>query len=190
MQALGADRADAVLEDLIARWSEPQRHYHTLVHLEHCLREIDTLAFESKPIVELAAWFHDAIYETKPGANNEARSADLARENLSALGIDPTRVCAIVLATEKHASMNDRDGDLFLDVDMCILGQDEAIYDAYDAGVRAEWSWVPEDVFRAKRREFLESLLAREAIFLTETMKAKYEARARANLARSIRALA
>jgi predicted metal-dependent HD superfamily phosphohydrolase len=189
MKALGAPPADDIANDLIKRWSEPHRHYHTLVHLEHCLREIDALAFESKPIAELAAWFHDAVYVTQPGAANEKESADLARNALTSLGIDPTRICAIVIATEKHASSGDRDGDLFLDVDMCILGQDDATFDAYEAGVRAEWSWVPDPIFRQKRGEFLEMLLARDVIFLTDVMRSRYEAKARANMERSIRSL-
>jgi predicted metal-dependent HD superfamily phosphohydrolase len=44
-------------------------------------------------------------------------------------------------------------------------------------------------MFRQKRAEFLEMLLAREVIFLTEVMRARYEAKARANIARSLRHL-
>ncbi len=186
MRALGAPPADDVLDDLLRRWSEPHRHYHVLAHLKHCLHEIEDLPFASRPVAELVAWFHDAVYVTKPGAPNEKESAVLAREKLEPLGIDPARVCEFVLATERHSSTGDPDGDLFLDVDMSILGQHTTTFDTYENGVRAEWSWVSDDAFRQKRAEFLEMLLARETIFLTAPMRKRYETHARKNLARSL----
>ncbi len=186
MKALSAPPADPVLDDLLQRWSEPHRHYHVLAHLKHCLHEIADLPFGSRPTAELAAWFHDAVYVTKPGAPNEKESADLARAKLGPLGIDTAKIEAIVLATEKHASCGDADGDLFLDVDMSILGQHVDVFDAYERGVRAEWSWVPDDVFRQKRAEFLETLLARPTIFLTPVMQRRYETHARKNMTRSL----
>jgi len=182
------DRAFDVRDDLIWRWSEPHRKYHTLDHLEHCLREISSLEFLDRTSVVLAAWFHDAIYVTQPGAPNERESAELARANLSPL-LNCDRICAMVLATEKHASTGDSDGDLFLDVDMCILGQDDGAFDAYEAGVRSEWDWVPDEIFREKRGDFVAMLLARESIFLSAVMREKYEDAARRNLTRSLRKL-
>src|SRR5581483_5840075 len=101
-----------------------------------CLHEISDLPFQSRPIAELVAWFHDAVYVTQPGAPNEKESADLARQKLFPLGIDTAKIEAIVLATEKHASCGDSDGDLFLDVDMSILGQHAEVFDTYEKGVR------------------------------------------------------
>src|SRR5438128_463068 len=92
MRVLGAQPGDDVLDDLIARWSEPHRHYHVLGHLTHCLHEISDLPFASRGTAELAAWFHDAVYVTKPGAPNEKESADLAREKLGPLGIDTAKI--------------------------------------------------------------------------------------------------
>ena len=186
MKSLGAPPADDVVNDLIARWSEPHRHYHVLAHLKHCLHEISDLPFQSRPTAELVAWFHDAVYVTQPGAPNEKESAELARATLAPLGIDTAKIESIVLATEKHASCGNSDGDLFLDVDMSILGQHAEVFDTYEKGVRAEWSWVPDDVFRQKRAEFLETLLARPTIFLTAPMQRRYETHARKNMQRSL----
>lgn len=203
MVALRAPDADDVFDDLIARWTEPHRHYHVLAHLKHCLHEIEDLPFASRPIAELAAWFHDAIYVTVPGApnsrpsartldspspviSNEEESAQLAEKMLGPLGIDTKKICAYVRATEKHTSTGDPDGDLFLDVDMSILGQHRFTFESYEVGVRKEWAWVPEDVFRQKRAEFLEMLAKRETIFLTAAMRKRYEQHARTNIARSL----
>ncbi|HEU4747715.1 MAG TPA: hypothetical protein VFS56_04380, partial [Gemmatimonadaceae bacterium] len=68
-------------DDLIARYCEPHRKYHTVRHLDECftkLEEIRALA-ERPGEVEAALWFHDAIYETR-SSQNEAKSADLAAE--------------------------------------------------------------------------------------------------------------
>src|SRR5699024_8679935 len=53
----------ALGEELLRRWSEPHRHYHTTVHLLECLDAIELLAdneLDARPPREvlLAAWFH------------------------------------------------------------------------------------------------------------------------------------
>ena len=61
-------------EDLLARWSEPQRHYHTGEHLAVVLEIIEEYA-RPRPMpdaVRLAAWFHDAIYDPQRVDNEEA----------------------------------------------------------------------------------------------------------------------
>ena len=86
--ALGVSRPEAGLpERLISCYSEPQRHYHTLQHLGECLSWLDCLReLAQRPAeIELALWFHDAIYEVRR-RDNESRSADWAREALLRAG--------------------------------------------------------------------------------------------------------
>ena len=62
-------------ENLITRYSEPHRKYHTTRHLLHVLTMIDRLADDHDVfLVQLAAWFHDAVYAIPPGqiSNEEA----------------------------------------------------------------------------------------------------------------------
>ena len=76
MQALAVGPERETYERLVAAYSEPHRHYHTMRHVAACLRELDSaadLASDARE-VELALWFHDAIYSTTAG-DNEARSA-------------------------------------------------------------------------------------------------------------------
>src|SRR5215212_6859444 len=103
---------------LVARYAEPHRRYHTLVHIEAIL-----------PLVrgtraELAAWFHDAIYDTTLH-DNEARSAELASNALRDLGFDHATVAAVeqmIVATARHDPAGlDEDGLRFLDADLSIL---------------------------------------------------------------------
>ena len=75
-------------EALLARWSEPHRSYHALSHLAAVLRRLDRLAAAGTTVddaVELAAWWHDAVYDVRR-ADNEARSAELASGVMVSLG--------------------------------------------------------------------------------------------------------
>ena len=174
---------------LVAAYSEPHRRYHNLRHISECQHEFDPVrSYAHSPVaVELAIWFHDAIYDTK-APDNEERSAAWAQEFLreaadSTLG---DRVARLVLATKRHDITLDEDAGLLVDVDLSILGQPEKRFWEYETQIRQEYSWVEDAVFRAKRAEILEQFLARERIYSTEQLSVKYEHQARKNLEASI----
>jgi predicted metal-dependent HD superfamily phosphohydrolase len=191
---LGADAPDAQLyEELVARYSAPERHYHTLRHLDECfarLAESRQLAEQAHQI-ELALWFHDAIYDVRRH-DNEERSAAWAEEVAVRAGLPP-RVAAsvrdLIVATRHDALPVTSDSALLVDIDLAILGAPAERFDEYERQVRQEYDWVPAPLFRQKRREILEAFLARPHIFSTAYFQTKYEAPARANLDRSIAAL-
>ncbi len=141
--------------------------------------------------MEFALWFHDAIYDPR-GSDNEARSARLAEHVLAAAGLSPAivaRVAACIRVTEHRGEPAAPDEALVLDVDLSILGQDEATFDAYERQVREEYNWVPEAQFRSARTDVLRRFLERRHIYNTDHFRRRYEARARENLAHSIAAL-
>lgn len=184
---------DGLYAELIARYSAPERHYHSVRHLDECfarLAESRQLA-EHPHEIELALWFHDAIYDVR-GHDNEERSAawaeDVARR--AGLAADVTgRVRGLIVATKHDALPDSNDGRLLVDIDLAILGAPVERFDEYERQVRQEYSWVPEPLFRNKRREILEAFLARPRLFNTDYFRSTLEAQARANLARSIDAL-
>ena len=180
--------ADRLGRDLLERWREPHRHYHTVEHLAAMLAIVG-----ERPAVELAAWFHDAVYDPRAGDNEEA-SAALAERELGAAGAPPAQVAEIarlVRLTATHdPAPGDRGGALLCDADLAILAADPARYDAYAAAVRQEYAHVPEDAFRAGRAAVLRRLLDRDALYLTVPERARWEAAARANVARELSALA
>jgi predicted metal-dependent HD superfamily phosphohydrolase len=97
----------ALLQRLLAAWREPQRRYHTLQHLAECVAAFAPPAVSrSAPgEVELALWFHDAIYDVHRH-DNEARAppGPATRSTASGAGADAaTRVHDLVLAT-RHAA--------------------------------------------------------------------------------------
>ncbi len=172
---------EALYQDLIARYREPHRRYHTPQHLEECFARFDEVAAlaEHPRDVELAIWFHDAIYDTHR-TDNEARSAAWGRS------VAGERVHDLVMATRHDAVPQSADEKVLVDVDLWILGAPQARFDEYEAQVREEYGWVPKFVYRRKRREVLESIAARPAIYNTVPFVERYELQARENLARSL----
>lgn len=180
-------------DELIARYSEPHRKYHTVRHLDECFEKLAELRSEaSRPHeVELALWFHDAIYE-KGSSENEAKSADLAARVMEQVGVAQDavqRVHSLIMATRHAAVPVGADQIVLVDVDLSILGAAPARFDEYERQVRDEYAWVPRFLFKRKRRTILMSFLARPAIFTSVLFKERYEAQARENLLRSIRLL-
>ena len=173
---------------LMAAYAEPQRHYHTQQHLGECLSAFDAArALAERPDeVELALWFHDAIYDIK-AHDNEQRSADWARDALRDAGVAAEaaqRVHALVMATRHTAVPSGRDEQLLVDIDLSILGAERARFDEYEQQIRKEYAYVPGFLFRRKRREILKGFLDRPAIYSTPYFHDRLEDRARNNLRR------
>ena len=77
----------------------------------------------------------------------------------------------------------------FLPLDLGILAAPPAAYDACVADIRREYAHVPDEAWRAGRGMILAGFAARERLFLTEEGFARWEAPARANVARERQAL-
>lgn len=193
--AQSAAKGDALawFDRLRSLYRQPHRHYHNLQHLAECLAEFDPARhLAQQPVaVELAIWFHDAIYDPR-ALDNEERSAELAKRCSSEMGGSATScesVAALVMATKAHDPSLHADAALLVDVDLSILGQPDARFQEYETQVRREYEWVPEATFAAKRAEILEGFLARERIYTMGVFFAKYEVLARTNLRNSLRNL-
>jgi predicted metal-dependent HD superfamily phosphohydrolase len=191
---LGADPVPAGLyNQLVAAYSEEQRQYHTLQHLRECLAHLDAAAsLALHPAeVELALWFHDAVYDPLRN-DNEERSAEWAWRSILAAGCGEDlaqRVQALVLATKGHSASDDADTRLLLDIDLAILGAAPARFDEYERQVRAEYAHVTEAEYRFGRAEVLAAFLGRPRVYLTAAFHDALEHRARENLGRSLSAL-
>ena len=189
---------DGLKRELIALYQDGSRHYHGLSHIEALLALAEEYRAElSDPdAVGAAIWFHDAIYDSK-AKDNEAKSAALARQRL-ATRLEPLRldrVDAMILATATHvvpeldSATALRDAELFLDMDLSILGAAPAAFDAYEAAVRAEYAWVPEPNWTAGRSAVLRSFLGRAHIYHSNEFRNRFEQQARSNIGRSLASL-
>lgn len=177
------DRTD-LRDQLVAAYST-DRGYHDLRHLTEVLDRIDELGEIRNVEVVLAAWFHDAVYDT--AGNNEERSAQLAESTLSGSAVDVDEVARLVRLTITHRpSLGDYNGEVLCDADLAILAAPPERYAEYVAGVRREYADVPDEDFRVGRLAILESLAAKPRLFATEHARREWEPAARANLAAEI----
>jgi predicted metal-dependent HD superfamily phosphohydrolase len=177
--------------DLLARWAEPQRRYHTTDHLVAVLDRIDELAAHAADpdAVRLAAWFHDAVY-LPDRSENEERSARLAERALPEAGVreaETAEVGRLVRLTVTHAPTDDdRNGQVLCDADLAILASTPDTYAAYTAAVREEYAFVPDEAFRAGRAAVLRQLLDLPRLFRTPYGTREWEERARENIRREL----
>ncbi|WP_040780546.1 HD domain-containing protein [Nocardia pneumoniae] len=192
--ALAGEQAAAVGADLVRRYGEPHRRYHTVEHLAAMLAVIEDLADDADDLaaVRYAAFFHDAVYAVDR-ADNEERSAELAETTLATLGAGPdmiSEVGRLVRLTASHdPAAGDRNGNVLCDADLAILAADAPDYAAYSQAVRAEYRHVPDDLFRAGRAAVLRKLAEQPCLFRTPTARHRYESAARADLAAELSAL-
>ena len=172
-------------DELLTAWERPG--YHDLLHLREVLDRLDQLAaagadFE-RPAVDLAAWFHDAVYV---GADDdEEQSARWAERALPESYA--AEVARLVRMTVEHRPDDaDANACALSDADLAILAAPHDRYDVYVDGVRADFPHVSDGDFAAGRRAVLEDLAERPRLFRTAQAVHLWEDAARANLAREL----
>jgi predicted metal-dependent HD superfamily phosphohydrolase len=172
-------------DELLSAWDRDG--YHDLTHLAEVLDRLDLLAEAGagfdRTTAALAAWFHDAVYAG--AADDEERSAQWAERALPAAYCG--EVARLVRMTAHHRpSDDDPAGCALSDADLAILAAPRERYEAYLAGVRADFAHVADDDFRAGRRAVLRDLADKPHLFHTAQARALWEDAARANLAREL----
>jgi len=188
---LTPEATDTTWRRLVEAYATPPRQYHTLAHVVECLEVFDRLRAEAEdPLaIELALWFHDAIYDAR-ATDNEARSAILAIETLGELKVAPARISRVdqlVLATKHDKAPEGTDARIVTDADLAILGSEPERYDRSEQLIRQEYAWVEDKEFWTKRAAFLDGLLKRPKLFSTTTGQALFEKAARDNIKRSLK---
>lgn len=170
---------------------EPSRAYHGLGHVQALLKHLsDHLQLAKAPVsIELAIWFHDAVYDTMRH-DNEEQSSQLAERYLPEWGCAPDLVASVaskVRATQRHEWLDgDSDTALFLDLDLSVLAARADVYDSYAEQVAQEYAWVPEALYQQGRATVLAGFLKRDHIYFTPSLRLLWEPAARANLQREL----
>lgn len=181
---------EPVYKDLVLRYSESHRAYHTLEHIKHCLSVLEQVKGFALDIntLEFALWYHDSVYDTK-AKDNEEKSAQLAgvvAKNALLPDDFINTVSSLIMATKHLGTVSIHDAQLLSDIDLYVLGRSESKFDEYERQVRKEYEWVPQKIFVSERSVILKSFLSRPSIYLTPFFRSKYENRARENLSRSL----
>lgn len=177
---------DATWTAVNTHYAESHRRYHNAQHLAKCIEQFDLVADQmAQPdYTELAIWFHDVIYE--PGQpDNEARSAGLFC-SLAGAAMNSDLVAAVVdliQATTHKAVPRDPGNQMICDIDLSSFGFPWQTFLEDSAKLRAEFKGSVDD-FCLGRRRFLEAMLQRPRIYMTDFFNVRYERQARENIGR------
>lgn len=175
---------NGVVEYLIHLYSRPDRYYHNINHIASCFKELnDVIEIDNRLALEVAIWFHDAVYNTQCNINEEL-SAELVKEKL---GISSALITGLIMDTKHCDEPKTDDGKVIADIDLSILGQSKEIFDEYEKCIRLEYSCVSDADFSIGRSNVVRKFLKRPYIYWTEYFRNKYEDKARENLLRSLR---
>lgn len=202
MSTADAASSSGAIEELLQRWSEPHRAYHTTQHLQEAMDLLSTWCTGSSgssrcasnwpSALALALFFHDAIYDPHR-ADNEEASAQLARSILGPVGVPGDLLSAVdrLIDVTRHAAMPaSEDECLMVDIDLAILGARSERYAQYRAQVRQEYRHVPERDFLRGRLGVVERFLGQgQGLFHTERGRAELGAQALRNLAAEVQDL-
>jgi predicted metal-dependent HD superfamily phosphohydrolase/GNAT superfamily N-acetyltransferase len=173
------------------RYLEPQRHYHTLRHVQELLEQMQLVEAELEQpyAVILMIFFHDVVYDPQ-AKDNEDKSAELFEQFCGRCnGCIPDKVVQLVrdgiLFTKHHMqcpTWAHKDIKAFLDMDIAILGSNKERYVEYMRQIRQEYRHVPHDVYGKARAAVLQQFVAVNRLFKTDFFRDRYESVARANL--------
>jgi len=186
MDALGFNQNADTFNALTNAYAQKHRRYHTAEHIDATLRHFDVVKaqFEKPQFVELALWFHDAIYEPF-SSSNEADSAQWAKEFLhknKASSEAQALIVELILATLHTARPVNKDQALLVDIDLSILGTKKEVYLQFSKDIRFEYKRVPYFLYKKKRKEVLLSFLNRDSIYQTSYFRKELESQARVNM--------
>ena len=174
------------------RYSEKNRHYHNLNHIEFMLNlaKENEASLTDYDEVLFAIWFHDVIYKSR-SKSNEDKSAKFALKNLEKFNskeLKKDKISKLILSTKKHQIIVNEDVDnaYILDFDLAILGQDWAVYQDYIQKIRKEYKMYPSFMYRPARKKVLQSFLDRENLYFTEKYQHLFEEKARENILKEL----
>jgi predicted metal-dependent HD superfamily phosphohydrolase len=182
----GKSLAGEYWQELEAFYSQPQRFYHNLSHLEQLYQELEavTTSVSDWDAICFAIYYHDAVYDAA-SLHNEEKSAELAERRLGSMHVPEattSKSCRIILATKRHERSDDDDVNFFTDADLSVLGREDAAYAAYYNQIRKEYAIYPDALYYPGRKKVLEHFLQMDVIFKTSHFYHRYEAQARKNL--------
>jgi len=146
--------------DVLSRWYEPQRFYHTDEHLLTFLRAIRKmeLSWDVDNEYVIAAIFHDAVY--LPWANdNEEKSLELMKQYCS--GMDKStleKVESLIMVTAEREMPTDEYLKTFWEIDNAILlNPDIGKLMEYEVQIRKEFQYCDYSLYREGRMAFLKN---------------------------------
>jgi len=175
--------------ELCRLYDAPHRRFHTLGHVSDCIAWLDVVAplVRDPDALELALWFHDAVYAAGSDAN-ERRSAEMFAS--AASGARPhlcRRVCGLIMATRHTGAAQGNDRQFMVDIDLAGFGAPWKEFMAKGDELRAEFASQPDSDYYRGQIQFLCRLQRRKHFFCTDYFRERYEKIAQSNLRRLVK---
>lgn len=181
-----ADIINGFWLEIEQHYSQENRFYHTLSHLENLYIELLEIKdeIENWDVILFSVFYHDIVYDVLK-TDNEERSAEFAAQRMKALSVSEKFIqqCeSQILATQKHEISIDSDTNYFLDADLSVLGQSLEIFLIYAQNIRKEYSIYPDEIYNQGRKKMLNHFLEMPRIYKTDYFYQKFEEKAKSNL--------
>lgn len=186
--------AEEMFVDLVTHYEGDGRYYHNLRHIQNVLETIELFRSCAQDFhaIQLAAWFHDVIYDVQR-SDNEAKSAVYAERVLAKLSISTETIAKVgfMIRETKHnrACPADIDCQIMLDADLATFASGWEIQEEIEQAIRQEYAFVPNEAYREGRQLVLQNFLKRKRIYCTKLMFEEREVAARENILRTIEML-
>ncbi len=143
--------------DVINRYDEPHRFYHTLEHIEFVLKQLHNADILKHDEVFLAAVFHDIIYDPQSKTNEEDSAdyfMDAARS--SGLTIDQKEHIKQLILDTKHHKPSVPFSEGLIDADLSIFNASFDKLIKYEKQIFKEFQFVDYKAYKPKRIEVLQ----------------------------------
>ncbi|MBS1637769.1 MAG: adenylyltransferase/cytidyltransferase family protein [Bacteroidetes bacterium] len=141
--------------EILARYDESHRHYHTMDHVIEVLGYLQTHIDCNE--LFLTAVFHDIIYDPR-SKTNEEDSAALFLKEAAGTGISDKskeNIRQMILETAHHRPGSDL-SKVFIEADLAILNQSLDKLLTYEEQIFKEYQFVDYKIYKTKRIEVLE----------------------------------
>ena len=173
-------------KEIETTYHDETRYYHTMEHLQNVHHELLQVKQNIRDwdCVLFSLFYHDIIY-IPTRTDNESKSSELAKARLESIHLPLIQIekcIKMIMATKDHTISDEDDINLFTDADLSILGSSRSVYADYCHNVRKEYAELPDSIYKAGRKTFLQKLLNMPAIFKTDNFYRKYEKTARENI--------
>lgn len=185
--------SDKIFEQIKASYNTPPREYHSLGHVYDCLIKLQQFVDMDTSAIELAIWFHDAVYDAL-SKTNECDSANMMKQCADHLRIDPIQISdadRLIMITADHKNASKNDEIVIADIDLSILAADPDVYKNYTMAIRSEYKAIDDIDYRAGRSAFLQQTLDSMPLFHTKWAQSHgFDDRAKENITRELITLA
>jgi len=155
--------AEELWSEVKINYSNKNRHYHNLKHLEDLLSELNNVKdqIHNWEGILFTLFYHDIIYKSTK-KNNEEKSAELASKRMHEIGVSENLIKLSydqIIATKSHKENIDSDTNFFTDADLSILGREIDIYKTYCSNIRKEYSIYPDFLYNRGRKKVINHFL-------------------------------